>query len=594
VAMKTYLLFLALNVALVFAWPPSEAHAQKRGASARLVWMGVGGDKVQQGKTVRSDGKPDGRFSLTVQSDRKRGIVHVLLRSCDKRGVLTGRAAWDTDRTRLWVLGVFKRNQALGLGKGKTIDNIRGKARYNLWASKPLGGFKPNTHYCAYVTFGDGMGVSARAAITEPVRAGLTFKGRDRDRVGRERRPYPDGVKDVHFVLRMDSSGRTVELRRMSLIQVDRRGRPVPGHRWDTDKTRNWLLGVDRGPKRLNRRDRPIRNKFTGMAEFHLYASGRKTLKGGERFKVVAQFSNGSPCTALITLPKIQQAKARMTFQGFTADKLGARSPSGPDGKSDGHFRVTLSQASGRTLTGLVIRAIWPGGAAVQGQIWDTRPRGYRMIAVYRGAKRLNPKDRGLKKQKIQGAITYDLYVHNTGWVRPLQNFQVEAIFAGGDRIFGQAKVLKRAAPAGPITTGLRYHGFTTDKVGRFSKAGRDGKKDAKFTFSVNTGGRTLNVTKLELSVSDPKGKTWRKTWDTQPGGNWILGVERGGRRLNTSDRAVRDRVAGRVTYTLWASADSYRFRGRMYSFFTKGGYFTARLYVGGRLAATKTIRLHK
>lgn len=70
--------------------------------------------------------------------------------------------------------------------------------------------------------------------------------------------------------------------------------------------------------------------------------------------------------------------------------------------------------------------------------------------------------------------------------------------------------------------------------------------------------------------------------------------MERGGRRLNTSDRAVRDRVAGRVTYTLWASADSYRFRGRMHSFFTKGGYFTARLYVGGRLAATKTIRLHK
>jgi hypothetical protein len=592
--MRTYTLSLALGVALVVAWPPSAAQAQKRSASARLIWMGMGADKVAQGKAVRKDGKPDGRFFLSLQTDRQRRIVHVLLRSCDKRGVLTSRAAWDTDRTRLWVLGVFKRNKALHLGKGRTIDRVKGRARYNLYASKPLGGFKPGANYCAYVTFGDGMGVSARAAITNPVRAGLSYRGRDHDRVGPMRRAHPDGVKDAHFILRMDSSGRKVELRKISLFKVDRRGHPVAGQRWDTEKTKSWLLGVDRGRKRLNRRDRPIKDAFSGMTEYHLYASVRGAWKGGERFKVVAHFSNGSPCVAMITLPKIQRAQARMTYQGLYEDKLGARSPSGPDGKADGHFRVTLSRASGQNVTGLVLRAVWPGGAAVQGQIWDTRPRGYRMIAVYRGGKRLNPKDRGLKKQRVSGTVTYDLYIHNTGWVRPLQSFQVEVIFAGGNRIFAKAKVLKKAAPKGPIKVALRYHGFTADKVGRWSQAGPDGKRDAKFTFSVNTGGQTLHVTKLELSVSDAKGTTWRKTWDTQPGGNWILGVERGSRRLNTTDRALKDRIGGRVTYTLWASADSYKYRGRLHSYFTKGGYFTARLYVNGRLAAIKTVRLHK
>ncbi len=592
--MRTCTFIPALGVALLVAWPSSVAQAQKRGASARLTWMGVGADKVQQGKVVRKDGKPDGRFALTLKTDRRRRIVHVLLRSCDKRGVLTGRVAWDTDRTRLWVLGVFKRNQSLTRGKGKTIDQIRGRGRYNLFASKPLGGFKPGTNYCAYVTFADGMGVSAKALITDPVRAGLTFSGKNRDRVGRNRRPFADGVKDAHFVLRMDSAGRKVELRKLSLIRVDRRGRPMAGQRWDTDKTRNWFLGVERGRKRLNRTDRPIRDKFNGMAEYHLYASPRGGLKGGERFKVVARFSNGSPCVAMVTVPKIKQAKARMTYQGFTADKLGARSPSGPDGKADGHFRLSIAKATGQKITGLVLRAVWPGGTAVQGQIWDTRPRGYRMIAVYRNGKRLNPKDRGLKKQTISGTATYDLYVHNTGWVRPLQNFQVEVIFAGGNRIFAQAKVLKRAAPKGPIKVGLRYHGFVADKVGRHSSAGPDGKKDAKFTFSINTGGRTVNVTKVELSVSDAKGNTWRKTWDTQPGGHWILGVVRGGRRLNATDRALNDRVGGRVTYTLWASMDSYKYRGRTFSYFTKGGYFTARIFVNGRLSASKTIRLHK
>lgn len=592
--MRICVLSVALGVALNVAWPASAAQAQKRGASARLAWMGVSADKVQQGKAVRPDGKADGRFLVTLKSDRQRRIVHMLLRSCDKRGVLTGRVAWDTDRRRLWVLGVFKRNQALPLGRGKTIDTIKGGARYSLYASKPLGGFKPDTHYCAYVTFHDGMGVSARATITPPVRAGLSFSGRNRDRVGRNRRPFADGVKDAHFVLRMDTSGRAAELRRLSLIRVNRRGRPVAGQRWDTDKTRSWLLGVERGRKRLNKRDRPIRDKLKGMAEYHLYASPRGALKGGERFKVIAEFSAGSPCIAMVTVPKIQQAQAKLSYQGLSSDKLGARSPSGPDGKADGHFRLTVSQAAGQKVTGLVLRAIWPGGAAVQNQIWDTRPRGYKMIAVYRGGKRLNPKDRGLKKQTVRGTVTYDLYIHNTGWIRPLQNFQVEVIFAGGDRISAKAKVLKRAAPSGPIKVALRYHGFAADKVGRGNRAGPDGKRDAKFSFSVNTGGRTLNVTKLELSVSDAKGNTWRKSWDTKPGGNWILGVVRGGRRLNTTDSNLRDRIGGRVTYTLWASADSYTYGGRKHSFYTKGGYFTARLYVDGRLTATKTIRLHK
>jgi len=145
--------------------------------------MGMGADKVEQGKAVRKDGKPDGHFLLSLQTNRLRRIVHVLLRSCDKRGVLTGRVAWDTDRTRLWVLGVFKRNKLLSPGKGGTIDRVKGRTRYSLYASGPLGGFKPGTNYCAYVTFGDGMGVWARSVITEPIRAGLSYIGRDRDRV---------------------------------------------------------------------------------------------------------------------------------------------------------------------------------------------------------------------------------------------------------------------------------------------------------------------------------------------------------------------------------------------------------------------------
>ena len=213
------------------------------------------------------------------------------------------------------------------------------------------------------------------------------------------------------------------------------------------------------------------------------------------------------------------------------------------------------------------------------------------MIAVHRGGKLLNRGDKGLK-QRIQGQVTYDLYVHNTGWVRPLQNFQAEVVFEGGDRIFAKAKVLQ-AKPTGPVRIALQYHGFTQDKVGTWSKGGPDGKRDAKFTLTVDTGGRTLKVQKLELSVSDAKGNTWRKTWDTQPGGHWIMGVERGGKRLNATDKAVTPTLKGRVNLSLFVSNDFWKdAAGRSRTFFSKGGYFTARLFTATQPMVITTIRI--
>ncbi|MFH2010756.1 MAG: hypothetical protein ABI333_29415 [bacterium] len=591
--MRTRILAGMVCLASVVAINGAVAQAQEnRGAAASLFWMGARTDKVQQGKAVRPDGKPDGRFRLVLQSDKARRVVHMLLRSCDARGVLTGRAAWDTDRTRLWVLGVYKNNQALPTGKGRATDRVnKGKTVYDLYASKPLGGFTPGLSFCAYVTFGDGMGVSARAPVTEPVRAGLSYSGKDKDRVGRAMRANPDGVPDAHFVLRMDSGSRTAELRGVTVTMIDAADRPLPGQVWDTIKNRHWIVGVERGQKRLNRQDRAIRDEFKGMAEYHLFLTPKKALRGGDRFKVVARFSTGGPAVAVVSLPHTQTATASLQYVGLTEDKLGARSPSGPDGKPDGHFRLSL-KATGRKITGIVLRAVWPGGAAVQGQIWDTRPRGYRMIAVYRNGKLLNKNDKGLK-ERVADAASYDLYIHNTGWVRPLQAFQAEVIFQGGDRIFAKAKVLQPRI-SGPVTAAFAYHGFVADRVGVGGSGRKDGKTDAKFTLDVDTGGRALQVSKLEISVSDAQGNTWRKTWDTQPGGNWILGAERGGKRLNPKDRAIADDIHGKVSYTLWISKDTYTFQGRTYSFFTKGGYFTVRVFFKSHPTIIKTIRLNR
>lgn len=566
--------------------------ALRRGAQARLRYLGRYEDRVSAGKAVRPDGRPDGHFRLYLATARPRKIVHVLLRSCDSRGVLTTRAAWDTDQKRLWVLGLFRGGKALPMGGSKVIDRIAGRARYDLFASAPVGGFRPHESYCAYVTFDDGMGVWARERIGMPVRSALRWVGTDRDRVGRGKRDKPDGVPDGHFILSLDPAKQTVHLTGLRLERLDAKGHAVVAARWDTRRNAIWVLGVERGGRRLNWGDRPIRERLAGprRTDLHLYAAAKGPFRPGQRYRVVAWFDRAGPAVAVVKIRPQVPAQATLTYLGMTADRLGAQSPSPPDGKPDPHFRLTIRSPTPRRIANVVLRAVWPGGAPVPNQVWDTRPRGYRMIAAYRKGRRLNPMDGGISPT-IRGAASLDLFIHNTGWVRPGQTFQVEVVFRGGNRVFAKARVPKQILR--PLALALAYRGFTADRVGRGARGGADGQRDAQFVLSVDTGGRTLEVTKLELSVSDARGRTWRKTWDTQPGGAWILGVERAGRRLNPTDRPVRDRIRGRVAYTLWVANDFWRdAAGRPHSYFVRGGYFTARIYAKGHPVVIRTVRI--
>jgi len=138
----------------------------------------------------------------------------------------------------------------------------------------------------------------------------------------------------------------------------------------------------------------------------------------------------------------------------------------------------------------------------------------------------------------------------------------------------------------------LTYQGITADRVGTQSKASPDGKKDGSFVLELDSGGKTLRVDKMELSVSDAKGKTWRKTWDTVAGGHWILGVEKDGKRLNASDVPVQFTLMGKTSLNLWVAADTYTHQSKTFSYFTKGGYFTARVFFKNHPPIVITTRL--
>lgn len=447
---------IAVLVCLITSAPFSLGAQPRKGASAELRFLGAFEDRVSQGARAAPDGKPDGHFRLVLESAIQRRVLHALLRTCDPRGVITGRAAWDTDAARLWVLGVFRAGKALTGGAGKSLDAFQGRAVYDLYASAPLEGFRPGHAYCALVTFDDGMGVSARAIIGAPVPMVLRWVGADKDRVGRGDKDKPDGMPDGHFALTLNPGARRVRLTSLRLVEVGPDGKPLPGQRWSSDKNPTAILGVERGGRRLNWGGRHLADELTGAVDYDLWAAPRLPFREGARYRVVA---------------------------GFAGD---------------------------------------PSAFAVASV---TRPP------------------------------------------RPI---------------------------TGPVTVGLSYQGFAGDQVGTGARGGPDGQKDARLALSLDTSGRELTVTAVELSVSDDKGNTWRKTWDTRPGGHWILGVEREGKRLNPTDVPVQMVVTGKTEFTLWAANDAWKdpVTGVPRSFFSSGGFLTARVFLSSHPMVRQTIRL--
>jgi len=136
-------------------------------------------------------------------------------------------------------------------------------------------------------------------------------------------------------------------------------------------------------------------------------------------------------------------------------------------------------------------------------------------------------------------------------------------------------------------TVTLYFMGVDADKVGTGFQPTPNGDPDGHFALEIDTGGTTVQVVGLLLYTSDYKGNAVFSTqggqsWTTT-GPGWILGVERDGRRLNPSDRAVRDVVRGMARYDLYADGGKW---------FGAGQYFTILVRLSDGRTARKIIRI--
>ncbi len=84
-----------------------------------------------------------------------------------------------------------------------------------------------------------------------------------------------------------------------------------------------------------------------------------------------------------------------------------------------------------------------------------------------------------------------------------------------------------------PLGLSASWLGMSVDRVGTGSQATPNGQLDGSFRLVLNTHGvqRIVNYISLKTAPFD--------AWDTTPNLQWILGVERNGRRLNPSDNSI-------------------------------------------------------
>jgi len=133
---------------------------------------------------------------------------------------------------------------------------------------------------------------------------------------------------------------------------------------------------------------------------------------------------------------------------------------------------------------------------------------------------------------------------------------------------------------AGYPAIALVFSGLDTDKVGSGFQPTPNGEPDGHFVLDLDTGGKPMLVTGISLGVPDRLGRTG-KAWSTT-GDGWILGVERDGKRLNPSDRTVRDGIKGRLRYELFANGPTW---------FVGGQSVTVEVWFGdGHVVSTSTL----
>lgn len=140
-----------------------------------------------------------------------------------------------------------------------------------------------------------------------------------------------------------------------------------------------------------------------------------------------------------------------LTWLDFGQDRVGAGGNPNPADGGDGHFRVSLTGAEGKTVSVITLYSSDAAGNPAFGQVWNTAPDGAWILGVYRDGTRLNPQDTVLS-DRVTGPVAYEVFGNDSGYFKSGQYFGVTVRFTDNTEVKATTSVGAVAAPTPTAT----------------------------------------------------------------------------------------------------------------------------------------------
>ena len=514
-------------------------------------------DVVGLGARTGPDGKVDGHITLRVDTLGVRRVIRsIRLESADRGGV------WESSGSAR-VLAVFREGRRLN-ARGKALyDSVKGKVRYEMYVPA-ADAFAPSREFRVTVLFNNNGQAANRFRVPPPaaVPAVVSHQGIDRDVVGQSNSPAPDGEKDGHFTLELDTRGAARVVQSIAIRSVYPTGDPDGGPVWDTKPGAKRILGVLREGRRLNPAAERIKDPIQGKVRYEMYAGDAGRFRPGQFFKVSVSFQGGGTSFAFARVKGPSKPTLIAKYRGNRYDVVGRGKGSRerPDGKRDAQFSLTLDLiGKPRVISAISILTANEFGEADNRGTWNTALMGAGWtLGVYWNNRRVSPSDKPMHEE-VYGVVNYDVFASAAAKrFGPNPVVMVKVRFTDGE----EATTTMRIPP--PPKAGLVavYRGIYYDVVGKYFKAARDGKKDAQISLTLDTLGRPRGIKDILIETADSMGNfDNQQRWSINPVRSWALGVYQNRRPLNVAGRTVN----GVARYELYASTGNYFRPGRIF-----------------------------
>lgn len=133
--------------------------------------------------------------------------------------------------------------------------------------------------------------------------------------------------------------------------------------------------------------------------------------------------------SASAAAPAASVADGTVSWQGMSEDRVGERNSFVPNGKPDGHFRLTLSRSG--ELRSIAVSTVNAFGNPQGGQLWHTADPANWVIGVVVDGWMLT-RALGMPVGVVQTGEQLDLFCSDSGWFKPGQRFAIELTFSDG------------------------------------------------------------------------------------------------------------------------------------------------------------------